>query len=79
MLILDEIGFVSFDHVGSEPRFILSTDRHEWRATVVATDLTIADRVTVFATANTKYLAQFRETLVALAANQLLRKPTNEG
>jgi len=52
VLILDEVGVVSFDHVGGEPRFNLSTDRHELRATVVATDLTFADRVTVFAATN---------------------------
>jgi DNA replication protein DnaC len=49
VLILDELGFVPFDRVGGELLFNLITDRYERRATVVTTNLTFAEWVTVFA------------------------------
>jgi DNA replication protein DnaC len=49
VLIVDELGFVPFDRVGGELLFNLITDRYERRATVVTTNLTFAEWVTVFA------------------------------
>jgi DNA replication protein DnaC len=48
VLIIDELGFVPFDRVGGELLFNLITDRYERRATVVTTNLTFAEWVTVF-------------------------------
>ncbi|HET9351825.1 MAG TPA: IS21-like element helper ATPase IstB [Burkholderiales bacterium] len=49
VLIIDELGFVPFDRAGGELLFNLITDRYERRATVVTTNLTFAEWVTVFA------------------------------
>jgi DNA replication protein DnaC len=49
VLVIDELGFVPFDRVGGELLFNLITDRYERRATVVTTNLTFAEWVTVFA------------------------------
>lgn len=49
VLIVDELGFVPFDRVGGELLFNLLTDRYERRATVVTSNLTFAEWVTVFA------------------------------
>ncbi len=49
VLIIDELGFVPFDRVGGKLLFNLITDRYERRATVVTTNLALAEWVTVFA------------------------------
>jgi DNA replication protein DnaC len=49
VIIIDELGFVPFDRVGGELLFNLIADRYERRATVVTTNLTFAEWVTVFA------------------------------
>src|SRR3954465_11787787 len=49
VLIIDELGFVPFDRVGGELLFNLITGRYERRATVVTTNLSFAEWVTVFA------------------------------
>jgi DNA replication protein DnaC len=49
VLIIDELGFVPFDRVGGELLFNLITDRYERRATVVTTNLSFSEWVTVFA------------------------------
>ena len=48
VLIVNEVGFIPFDR-GGELLFILITDRYERRATVVTTNLAVAEWVTVFA------------------------------
>jgi DNA replication protein DnaC len=49
VLLIDELGFVPFDRVGGELLFNVITDRYERRATVVTTNLSFAEWVTVFA------------------------------
>jgi DNA replication protein DnaC len=49
VIIIDELGFVPFDRHGGELLFNLITDRYERRATVITTNLTFAEWVTVFA------------------------------
>jgi DNA replication protein DnaC len=49
VLIVDELGFVPFERAGGELLFNLLTDRYERRATVVTTNLSFAEWVTVFA------------------------------
>ena len=49
VLIIDELGFVPFERAGGELLFNLITDRYERRATVVTTNLSFAEWVTVFA------------------------------
>lgn len=49
VLIIDELGFVPFERAGGELLFNLITDRDERRATVVTTNLTFAEWVTVCA------------------------------
>ena len=47
VLSVDELGFVPFDRAGGERLFYLITDRYERRATVVNTNLAVAEWVTV--------------------------------
>ncbi len=49
VLIIDELGFVPFERAGGALLFNLITDRYERRATVVTTNLSFAEWVTVFA------------------------------
>jgi len=49
VLVVDELGVVSFDRVGGERLFNLLTDRCERWTTVLTTNLPFADWVTVFA------------------------------
>ena len=85
MLILDEHGFVPFDRVCDELLFNLITDRYERRATVVTTNLALAEWVTVFTgdekltTALLDRLAHHATVLTTKGKSYRMRKRRGEG
>jgi DNA replication protein DnaC len=48
LLIVDELGFVPFDHAGGELLFNLLSERYERRSTAVTTNLAFSEWVKVF-------------------------------
>ena len=84
LLIIDELGFVSFDRTGGELLFHLLSERHERRSTMVTTNLAFSEWVQVFGdekltVALLDRLTQGAHILTTKGASYRARKRTLEG